>query len=191
MNISEHTTLWAECAVRFYRRKRDNDKYPLNTPVGFAVELFHGAARAESSFASSLTLFSPDWKEELRLTNYHFGFGDCHGGHNWDGVTRLDFIISPPATPFSWYGHLFTGGCNSTFKVHRYIHHHQVPTIPRKAVFTPLEDGVWHATWSIKRKACEIFTACAGRDWVFGSTPEQTIARAVYARLTGRTAQAA
>lgn len=198
MNFLAHHTLWAEADLEFFdlvdHTKPRFAKHYADKPQGHPVRRYHQAAFADTYQCHRLTVFDPDWTEQAhytdRVTQYsqpitgHFRHVRTPHGHNWFGVTRIDFTLFPPTVPYYFSGHLFTGGMASTFKLRRLTTIHQVThLIPAKATFTPLKHGVWLARYLIKRKPAQSFLIRSTRGWLAEPTFHQAITRAVATRL--------
>jgi len=207
MNHAPHLTLWCEAHLRFYDipSLRDRSYNTANLQPGQKIYRHYNAAYADEYECPSITIYSPDWKEEATYHTsqhrwgYHYNFRTYRNkhGHNWHNVTRIDVTFMPADVPFYYSGKIYTGGLSShTCQLRRLKSTHQASQfIPANATLTPLPDypGVTEATWTTRRHCRHgwldrtqhhtTYLARSPRGWLKAPSPDQTIAALVLHRL--------
>ena len=110
------TTGWAELPV-----------WPEHSRKDPARGWHHWNRCRRLTISDTLTVYDPDWKNEVVIHKPHFrsrshGRGDWdNGGHNWYMTTRIDVWFEMP-DGYCWWGALITAGYNCTFRVRRTKH---------------------------------------------------------------------
>lgn len=197
MNCASYPTLWAELHLRFFDRFDSarfvhRQRHP-NLKAGDHIPRYHQVAFADECHCESATIYSPDWSiktvhEANRYPN-PWRFTRSKHGHNWFGVTRIDFYFFPLDVPFYYWGRCYTGGlAGQTIQLRRMENIHQCTHIgiPAKAILTPIGigQGITHAAWTFRRKAHEAFlTRTINDGWVAAPSYDIAIQRKVLSSL--------